>query len=59
MRDAACEGDRAEVDRLSDNINHKLTLERLWQIRGLLTNRHEHHPRIVRWLKQQLELVDG
>ena len=32
MHDVALEGDRAEVERLADNIHRKLTLERLWRL---------------------------
>jgi hypothetical protein len=51
---AAGEGNASEVKRLAANVQWKLRDERLWHIKKLLTFRYKHHPRINKWVHEQL-----
>jgi len=54
---AAEEGDAIEVARLTKMVREKLKLERLWCIENWLTCSYEHHPRLRRWLHEELVAI--
>ena len=61
MHHVALEGDRAEVERLADNIQRKLSLERLWGLQKRISVKPSH-PRRTHWLRGLLAkygLSDG
>jgi hypothetical protein len=56
MFTAAEEGDGAEVYRLVRAIESQIRQERLWGIKKWLTFRYKHHPRINKWVHEQLDM---